>query len=290
MDSFVTIGICVKNGSDTILGALESVMAQSFPHEQMEVIVVDDGSEDDTLSVVHGYASKMDMPMKILHYAWQGIGQSRNTVAKNALGKYIVWVDSDMVLSKNFVKEQVKFMENNAKVGVAKGVYGILPSANLVASLENMSFVAENSRSECGTGGAIYRTEALRQAGYFDNRLKLAGEDHDAAFKINAAGWLLERSSAVFYERPKTSWRRLWSKYFHWGYGLHDACQYNRNLLFLYEMIPLAGFIGGVRRSLVAYRLTCDKRNFLLPVQFVFKLSAWCLGYMRCHMQSRNEK
>jgi len=115
MDSFVTIGICVKNGSDTILGALESVMAQSFPHEQMEVIVVDDGSEDGTLSVVHGYASKIDMPVKILHYAWQGIGQSRNTVAKNALGKYIVWVDSDMVLSKNFVKEQVKFMETTQK-------------------------------------------------------------------------------------------------------------------------------------------------------------------------------
>ena len=71
LDSVVTIGICVKNGSDTILGALESVMAQSFPHEQMEVIVVDDGSEDDTLSIVHGYASKMDMPMKILHYAWK---------------------------------------------------------------------------------------------------------------------------------------------------------------------------------------------------------------------------
>ncbi len=65
-------------------------------------------------------------------------------------------------------------------------MYGILPNANLVASLENMSFVSENSKYECGTGGAIYRTEALRQAGYFDANLRLAGEDHAAASRIKA--------------------------------------------------------------------------------------------------------
>ena len=281
MSFAVTVGICVKNGSKNILNTLESVMAQNFPHELLEVIVVDDGSEDETYSMVRIFALKMDMQVKVLHYRWQGIGKSRNIIARKAEGKYIAWVDSDMILPENFIQTQYEFMENNPEAGVAKAAYGLIPEANLVASLENMSFVAENSRYECGTGGSIYRTQALLQAGNFDEQLRFAGEDHDAAFKINAAGWRLQRSPAVFYEKPRTSWRNLWLKYFHWGYGLYDACQTNPNLLVLYEMTPLAGFIGGLRRASIAYKLTHKKRTFLLPLQFVFKLSAWCLGYLK---------
>jgi glycosyltransferase involved in cell wall biosynthesis len=281
----VTVGICVKNGSKNILDTLESVMAQNFPHELLEVIVVDDGSEDDTFSMVRIFALKMDMQVKVLRFKWQGIGKSRNVIARKAEGKYIAWVDSDMILPENFIQTQYEFMENNPEVGVAKAAYGVIPEANLVASLENMSFVAENSRYECGTGGSIYRTQALLQAGNFDERLRFAGEDHDAAFKINAAGWLLQRSPAIFYEKPRTSWRNLWIKYFHWGYGLYDACQTNPNLLVLYEMTPLAGFIGGLKRASIAYKLTHKKRTFLLPLQFVFKLSAWCLGYLKGYLR-----
>ena len=284
MSFAVTVGICVKNGSKNILNTLESVMAQNFPHELLEVIVVDDGSEDDTYYMVRLFALKMDMQIKVLHYKWQGIGKSRNVIARKAEGKYIAWVDSDMILPENFIQTQYEFMEKNPEVGVAKAAYGLIPKANLVASLENMSFVAENSRYECGTGGSIYRTQALLQAGNFDERLRFAGEDHDAAFKINAAGWLLQRSPAVFYEKPRTSWRNLWLKYFHWGYGLYDACQTNPNLLVLYEMTPLAGFIGGLKRASIAYKLTHKKRTFLLPLQFVFKLSAWCLGYLKGYL------
>ena len=285
MSFAVTVGICVKNGSKNILNTLESVMAQNFPHELLEVIVVDDGSEDDTFYMVRIFALKMDMQIKVLHYRWQGIGKSRNIIARKAEGKYIAWVDSDMILPENFIQTQYEFMENNPEVGVAKAAYGLIPEANLVASLENMSFVAENSRYECGTGGSIYRTDALLQAGNFDERLRFAGEDHDAAFKINAAGWLLQRSPAVFYEKPRTSWRNLWLKYFHWGYGLYDACQTNPNLLVLYEMTPLAGFVGGLKRASIAYKLTHKKRTFLLPLQFVFKLSAWCLGYLKGYLR-----
>jgi glycosyltransferase involved in cell wall biosynthesis len=280
----VTVGICVKNGSKNILNTLESVMAQNFPHELLEIIVVDDGSEDETYSMVRIFALKMDMQVKVLRFKWQGIGKSRNVIARKAEGKYIAWVDSDMILPENFIQTQYEFMENNPEVGVAKAAYGVIPEANLVASLENMSFVAENSRYECGTGGSIYRTQALLQAGNFDERLRFAGEDHDAAFKINAAGWLLQRSPAVFYEKPRTSWRNLWLKYFHWGYGLYDACQTNPNLLVLYEMMPLAGFVGGLKRASIAYKLTHKKRTFLLPLQFVFKLSAWCLGYLKGYL------
>lgn len=281
MGCTVTIGVCVKNGANTILDTLRSISLQTFPHEQMELIIVDDGSNDGTYSIVSQYVQNLNITANILSCNWQGLGQSRNLIAKKSSGKYVIWVDSDMALSKNFVEQQFNFMENNPKVGIAKGVYGIIPNLNLVAFLENLSFVAENYQYECGTGGSIYRVEALRQAGYFNGRLKFAGEDHDVVFRINSLGWLLMRSSAVFYEQPRTSWKNLWSKYSKWGLGLHNACRQTPRLLVLYQMLPFAGFIGGFKRSLIAYRLTCKKRVFLLPIQFVFKLTAWCFGYLK---------
>ncbi len=281
MSYAVTVGICVKNGAATIERALKSVMVQDFPHSQIEVIIVDDGSIDGTHEIVREFAGLMDMNVRILRHQWQGIAEARNTVARNAEGKYIVWVDCDMVLTDSFIMEQYTFMEQNHKVGIAKGIYGIIQDANLVASLENMSFVSENHRNECGTGGSIYRTQALRDIGYFDHRLRFAGEDHDAAFKIGTAGWELDRTLAIFYEYPRTSWRKLWNKYYNWGYGLHEACKTNPKILTLYEMTPPAGLVAGLKRASIAYRLTYEKKNFLLPFQFVFKLSAWCLGYLK---------
>jgi hypothetical protein len=49
-------------------------------------------------------------------------------------------------------------------------------------------------------------------------------------------------------------------------------------------MTPLAGFAAGLKRAFIAYRLTYEKKNFLLPFQFVFKLSAWCLGYIKGYL------
>ena len=239
-------------------------MAQNFPHNQIELIIVDDGSDDGTRQLCAIGLWKWNGLCGFCILTGKASRKSRNAVARNAEGKYIVWVDSDMVLSDSFILEQYDFMEDNPKVGVAKGIYGIISDANLVAALENMSFVSENYRYECGTGGSIYRTQAIRQVGYFDHRLRFAGEDHDAAFKIKAAGWELERSLAIFYEYPRTSWRKLWNKYYHWGYGLHDACQKNPRLVVLYEMTPLAGFAAGLKRAFIAYRLTYEKKNFLL--------------------------
>lgn len=95
----------MRNGASTLREAIESVMAQDYPHELMEVIFVDDGSTDDTLSIIKDYASKMDMKVKIFHHKWKGLGYSRNVILKNSSCKYIVWVDGDIVIPPNYVKK-----------------------------------------------------------------------------------------------------------------------------------------------------------------------------------------
>ena len=291
----VTIGICVKDSEATIKKAMDSIINQDFPHEFMELIVVDGCSKDKTLSIIKQYSSKVNIKNKVF-YENQGLGQARQIVVDNARGDYIVWVDGDLILPKDYVGKQVEFMERNPTVGIAGGRYGMLPEANLVATLENIAYVVigfkhrgkANSKGP-GTGGSIYRVKAIRQVGGFDKQIRGAGEDVDAACRVRAAGWLLCRTEAVFYERCRQTWKALWNQYFSWGYGGHYILHKNRNVFPLYQTMPLVAFLTAFLRLCIAYRLTRRKAVFFWPLQSTFKTTAWCLGFAKGHIDSHGQ-
>lgn len=284
----VTIGVCVKNSASTLREAIESIVNQDFPHELMEIIFVDDGSQDNTLSIIQECLSTIDIAAKVFSTSWHGLGAARNLVLENAKGEYIVWVDGDMILPKDHVKKQVEFMEKHPEVGIGKAKYEMLVKENTVAALENIPFIIQDSKDERtinsklpGTGGSIYRVEAIRQVGGFDSEMKGVGEDQDVAYRIRAAGWVLRRSSAFFYEKRVQSWKDLWDKYLWYGYGDYHLYRKNRNIFSLYKMVPIAGFVAGVLHTFDAYRLTRRKCVFLLSFHFAFKMTAWCLGFAK---------
>jgi len=96
-EACIDIGICVRKCEAFVKEAVDSVLDQDFPHELIEVIFVDDGSEDRILSVVD-CISRMDTEAKVFHDEWRGLGRARNVVFENAGEDCIVWVDSFMCL------------------------------------------------------------------------------------------------------------------------------------------------------------------------------------------------
>lgn len=293
----VTIGICVKNCEDLVKEAIDSVRAQDFSHELMEVIFVDDGSEDNTLSAIQEYVLKMDIPAKVFHTSWKGLGHARNTIVADAKGDFIIWVDGDMILSKDFVRTLVEFMQKHPKVGVAKGKQSLEPGGNLLATLETyaraagrmVDYQSEKARLKAlGTGGSIYRMEAIRQVNGFDENLKGYYEDFDIENRIRRAGWSLCTTDAKFldYERRGIAWKTLWRKYWLRGYYSHYFLHKNRGMIMHYRMIPAAAFLLGLLHAHKLFRLTRDKAVFLLPFQYVLKTNAWCFGFMQGHLDS----
>jgi glycosyltransferase involved in cell wall biosynthesis len=287
MKTVVTVGICVRNCEASITEAIESVLDQDFPRELMELIVVDGCSRDKTLSIIEKSLSGKYVKSSVLHEK-EGLGTARQVVVDNANGDYIVWVDGDMSIPSNYVREQVEFMEKNPQVGIAKGT-PVYTGDNLVSTLESITILVDRFRGLkywiMQTGGGIHRVEAIRRAGGFDRRMIGAMEDADIAGRICSLGWVAAHSGPTFYHRPRQSWQALWQEYSWWGYGVHFLRhKHGKQAMGLLGELPPVAFTIGVKRSVYAYRLTHKVVSFLLPVQYFFKTTAWCLGYVYGHL------
>jgi glycosyltransferase involved in cell wall biosynthesis len=295
MDPIVTIGVCMRNCEASVKEVVSGILDQDFPHKFMEVIFVDDGSKDRTLAVILDSASRMDMQVKVHHQEWKGLGPARNVVVNDTSGEYIVWVDDDMKLSRDYVRKLVGFMDQNPNVGIAKGRSGTceedcpIKGCTLVAKLECLMWIAYNfkhggkpTQKLPGTAGCIYRVKAIRQVKGFDEKIKSSGEDIDAAYNIRRSNWQIYYSiDAVFYARQKATWKALWNQQFRDGYGEHYLFRKNGDVVQIHKMAPPAKFIYGPFLSFTAYKLTHQKAAFLLPLQSTFKSIALCLGFVK---------
>lgn len=92
--------------------AIESVFAQSYPCS--ELILVDDGSTDNSLEIAERFGSKI----KIIRQKNQGVGMARNTGAKKSTGDIIAFLDADDYWAVDKIQKQVSCFEKDAEVGL----------------------------------------------------------------------------------------------------------------------------------------------------------------------------
>ncbi len=117
--------------------------------------------------------------------------------------------------------------------------------------------------------------------GGFDGNLKGTGEDQDAVYRVKEAGWSICRTNTVFREKRSKTWKALWDKHVWYGVGDYSLYLKNRSIFSLYKMTPFIGFIAGILYSISAYKLIHRKVVFVLPIHFTFKMTAWCLGFLK---------
>lgn len=100
----VSIGIPVYNVAKYLRQCLDSIVKQTFT--DFEVIMTDDGSNDDSFNICQEYVAK-DSRFKLIHQENKGAAEARNTCLKHMKGKYVTWVDSDDIINPDYLEKLI---------------------------------------------------------------------------------------------------------------------------------------------------------------------------------------
>lgn len=123
----ITLMIPVYNSAATLYRCLQSVCQSTYPNDKMEIILVDNGSKDNSFEVFQkAQVDFPDLPMWWIS-SKQGKSKALNKAIFNSEGKYIMNIDSDGVLEPNALMNAVKKFEANSKIDCMTGVILIEP-------------------------------------------------------------------------------------------------------------------------------------------------------------------
>lgn len=179
----VSVIIPTYNRAPFITQALESVFAQTF--KDFEIIVVDDGSTDNTQEVLKKFDGRI---ISILQEN-QGISPTRNRGIKLALGQYIAFLDSDDFWTPEKLEDQVKVLYANPKVGIVYSRMPIINAQGVKIGMKPSGVSGRNFREllevwgDLPTSTVMVRRECFDKAGFFDPELQ-TGEDIELWIRI----------------------------------------------------------------------------------------------------------
>lgn len=188
----VSVIVPVYNGEEYIQTSISSIINQEFS-ENYEIIVVDDGSDDDSLDIAHELLSKSDIPYKLVHQRNSGVSVARNNGIEVSRGDYLVFVDSDDYVLTNHLSELyngktdftlTQMAKEGSKSIVNSISYPEVPiSAHDLIKMELQMIIPEFSFCQL-----IYKADLIK-----DNNLKfdskaVYGEDTEFALKALSYG------------------------------------------------------------------------------------------------------
>jgi len=108
----ISVIIPTYNQSECLKEAIESVLNQTY--KNIEIIVIDDGSTDNTLGVVGSFDNKI----VCIQQKNKGASSARNIGIKKANGEYLAFLDSDDMWIKNKLEKQIDFIKKNPEIGL----------------------------------------------------------------------------------------------------------------------------------------------------------------------------
>ena len=282
MSAKVTIGLCVKNSEKTIRDSIDSIIGQKYPSELIQLVIVDGCSKDKTMPIIASAIAETGVRVETYSDEGKGLGAARQIVVNNANGKYVIFVDADVIIFDDFVRRHVDFMAENSNVGVAFGK-PMFQEGTLVSTV--WSLYCYINGGFLGNDATIYRPEAIKEVHGFDLNIKGAGEDVDLIDKIRVKGWLVSTNEkARFFHKSRDTLREFSTERIWFGYGGHYLYHKNRIAQPLWHDLPIGALRYGLKMAFKAYRLTQRKISFLIPLQLIFGNVSWWVGFIKGHL------
>jgi GT2 family glycosyltransferase len=216
----ISVVVCTYNGSRTIRDCLDGLLRLSYP--DFEVIVVNDGSRDNTLEIVRPYG------FRLISTTNQGLSNARNTGLHAATGEIVAYIDDDAYPDPDWLTYLAATFRTTSHVGI--GGPNLPPPgdgwiADCVANAPGgpIHVLLSDREAEHIPGcNMAFRKAALEAIGGFDPRFRTAGDDVDVCWRLQGRGGTLGFSpAAVVWHHRRNSVRTYWRQ--QQGYAKAEA-------------------------------------------------------------------
>ena len=247
---FFSVVIPVYNRADLVGATLESVLAQT--HQDWEVVVVDDGSSDNSLAVIESYRDRFGPRLKLVAQSNSGNGAARNRGIAESSGRYIALLDSDDLWFEwtldfyQTLLQQHDFpaflsgypLDFEDEDEAANELQMSLDDALKAAQVEAFAdyYASSDEWRWFGVSSWVMKREALQGKAFFERHFN--GEDHDLALQMG-----LEKGF-VDVQKPATfRYRR------HGGNATFDSKRSLGGMELLIENERAGNYPGGAARQ-----------------------------------------
>ena len=175
--------------------ALKSLSQQDYPHEAIQIIVVDDASPHLDSEPLHAAVAPLQLQL-LRNEQNQGRARTRNTALRVASGEVVVFLDSDMIVGTNFLRAHAQRHQTHAEAVFVGNVRfaSEIPNTSLTRYIEGRGVhrVDEDKPIPFNcfvTGNSSVRRSTLLRVGFFDEDLTAyGGEDLELGYRLHLAG------------------------------------------------------------------------------------------------------
>ncbi len=186
MHDLVSVVIPTYNRGDLIRQTIESVLNQTYT--PFEVIIVDDGSSDDTEQIINAMDDSRIKYCKIEHHGFPA--PVRNAGIRMANGKYIAMLDSDDIWLKGKLKRQMREFELNPRLKLVSGdmEYMIREKSKILNLKKNVMLSFEDllKHNLILNSTVVFKKEVTQSIGFLDDRADFKSiEDYDYWLRIS---------------------------------------------------------------------------------------------------------
>lgn len=204
-----SIIVPVYNGESFIRPCLDSVTTQTLPQDQYEIIVVDDGSRDDSLQLLREYEERYDF-ITVISQENKGPAISRTVGVQAAQGEYVFILSQDCIAYPDWLETVIKVFEDDAAVGIVQGQ--ITSERPIDIPIHHCTVVMQFSYS-FETAGIAYRASAIDEIGRnLEDELAEFGDDTDFAWRIIESGYSakwIDHPTVTHLVLPEKFWKQV---------------------------------------------------------------------------------
>jgi len=210
-NSLVSVIIPAYNAEKYIEETIQSVLKQT--HSNFELIVVDDGSTDNTIKLAE-LTSKNNSEITVIKQKNSGVSIARNTGFQASKGNYVAFLDADDVWLPDCLELMLKRFSNDESLGLVQCDYQKIDESSKkeeeIYSFEKEGYILEelllggNGKHIWGICGVLVKREVIEKVGAFDKDLS-NGADHEFYFRVAKQYKIGRVPSVTWYYRHHSS-------------------------------------------------------------------------------------